>query len=149
MPSYKSKSQKRSKSQSQSKNGGRHRKRTLKNMRRRKSRKVMMGGGLISCEKLEKQLLDDGTMVEFLSRYNANNGKSFRTFDEFKTEYKTFEGFSINGIMNLVRFQDGEPTRLANSISALKDIASQNLGSLPTRAFRIVSDSRGNKEDRK
>ena len=44
MPSYSSKSQKRSKSQS--KNGGRRRKRTLKNVRRRKSRKVMMGGGL-------------------------------------------------------------------------------------------------------
>ena len=42
MPDYKSKSQKRSKSQS--KNGGRHRKRTLKNVRRRKSRKVMRGG---------------------------------------------------------------------------------------------------------
>lgn len=42
MPSYSSKSQKRS--QSQSKNGGRRRKRTLKNVRRRKSRKVMRGG---------------------------------------------------------------------------------------------------------
>ena len=42
MPSYSSKSQKRSKSQS--KNGGRRRKRTLKNVRRRKSRKVMRGG---------------------------------------------------------------------------------------------------------
>ncbi len=43
MPKYRqSKSQKRSKSQS--KNGGRRRKRTLKNVRRRKSRKVMRGG---------------------------------------------------------------------------------------------------------
>ena len=43
MPGFKrSKSQKRS--QSQSKNGGRRRKRTLKNVRRRKSRKVMRGG---------------------------------------------------------------------------------------------------------
>jgi len=42
MSSYSSKSQKRSKSQS--KNGGRRRKRTLKNVRRRKSRKVMRGG---------------------------------------------------------------------------------------------------------
>ena len=42
MPNYSSKSQKRS--QSKSKNGGRRRKRTLKNVRRRKSRKVMRGG---------------------------------------------------------------------------------------------------------
>ncbi len=42
MPNYSSKSQKRS--QSQSKNGGRRKKRTLKNVRRRKSRKVMRGG---------------------------------------------------------------------------------------------------------
>ena len=42
MPSCNSKSQKRP--QSQSKNGGRRKKRTLKNVRRRKSRKVMMGG---------------------------------------------------------------------------------------------------------
>jgi len=47
MPTYKnSKSQKRS--QSQSKNGGRRKKRTLKNVRRKKSRKVMRGGTLLS-----------------------------------------------------------------------------------------------------
>ncbi len=48
MPSYSSKSQKRS--QSQSKNGGRRRKRTLKNVRRRKSRKVMRGGGFANAK---------------------------------------------------------------------------------------------------
>jgi uncharacterized protein (UPF0216 family) len=42
MPSYNLKSQKRS--QSKSKNGGRRKKRTLKNVRRRKSRTVMRGG---------------------------------------------------------------------------------------------------------
>ena len=144
MPSYKSKSQKRSKSQS--KNGGRHRKRTLKNMRRRKSRKVKMGGGLISCEKLQSQLLADNTMDEFLSRYNANNGKSVRTFDEFKTEYKTSGDFSINEIINLVRYQVGETTGLANSILALNTIASQNTwGKSPTRSYN--SGSHGKKND--
>jgi hypothetical protein len=46
MSSYNSKSQKRS--QSKSKNGGRRKKRTLKNVRRRKSRKVMRGGTPLS-----------------------------------------------------------------------------------------------------
>ena len=58
MPSCKSKSQKRS--QSQSKNGGRRKKRTLKNVRRRKSRKVMRGGA---------------TKIEIMKAYDANPQK--------------------------------------------------------------------------
>lgn len=64
MPSCKSKSQKRS--QSQSKNGGRRKKRTLKNVRRRKSRKVMMGGTPLS------DALRDADANDILIQYNLS-----------------------------------------------------------------------------
>ncbi len=91
MSSYSSKSQKRS--QSQSKSGGRRRKRTLKNVRRRKSRKVMRGGAIINSsddlnQKLQSRpdiktklisafsLLDDATVNDIFNavarKYNGD-----------------------------------------------------------------------------
>ena len=62
MPNYSSKSQKRS--QSQSKNGGRRKKRTLKNVRRRKSRKVMRGGAMYTSGDELKKMFTNNQLLE-------------------------------------------------------------------------------------
>jgi hypothetical protein len=123
MPGYNSKSQKRSKTQS--KNGGRHRKRTLKNVRRRKSRKVMKvmkgGGDNFFYETLKNQLEADNTMTEFLERYNKHKGKHVTTFQEFKTDYyRTGTIITIHEIKNLLQLEQGETSELAKSISNLQ-----------------------------
>jgi len=87
MPNYSSKSQKRS--QSQSKNGGRRRKRTLKNVRRRKSRKVMMGGGVdVKLDMLGEKLDTFGGKNLFLEAMSISN----TNFDEWKTTYMNSNG---------------------------------------------------------
>ena len=70
MPEYRqSKSQNRS--QSKSKNGGRRRKRTLKNVRRRKSRKVMMGGATkIEIMKAYDDYPQKGDLIQQLNTMN-------------------------------------------------------------------------------
>jgi hypothetical protein len=81
----------------------------------------MRGGGLITYEKLESQLMQDTTMDEFLQRYNSKNGKSVTTFDEFKTNYyRTATVITIDEIKELLHLEQGETSELAKSISNLQ-----------------------------
>ena len=94
MQSYSSKSQKRS--QSKSKNGGRRRKRTLKNVRRRKSRKVMRGGAMNEYTKNfpagsllvadilnnDKSIVDRNTLDDYVYSPKFNTTQSY--IDLFK-----------------------------------------------------------------
>ena len=84
MPSYNSKSQKRS--QSQSKNGGRRRKRTLKNVRRRKSRKVMRGGTPLSDK------LNAPNAQTILINYGLN---PYSSVSQIKNKNKSYSGTPI------------------------------------------------------
>ena len=77
MSSYSSKSQKRS--QSKSKNGGRRKKRTLKNVRRRKSRKVMRGGA----DDLMSLLMSNDKAFDIVQKYTEI--KPGLTVDSLKT----------------------------------------------------------------
>ena len=84
MPSCKSKSQKRP--QSQSKNGGRRKKRTLKNVRRRKSRKVMRGGTTLS----DKLSADNAQTI--LINYDLN---PYSSVSQIKNKDKSYSGTPI------------------------------------------------------
>ena len=103
------------------KKGGRRRKRTLKNVSRRKSRKVMMGGGdNVTYETLKKQLENDMTTQQLLERYNATKNKNVTSFEEFKKDYDEFgTTIKISEIKNMVGFQEGEMSELAKSILTL------------------------------
>ena len=108
MPDYRqSKSQKRS--QSKSKNGGRRKKRTLKNVRRRKSRKVMMGGGLMDMDAFNKWL--GSLSPEVRSKlYTAFNVQEFDQLpsDLFKKIKADNNASSINTNLAATKTNDAE-----------------------------------------
>ena len=88
MQSYSSKSQKRS--QSKSKNGGRRKKRTLKNVRRRKSRKVMMGGATkIEIMKAYDAYTQKGDLIQQLNTMNkmVNDRETLEMAVEFDAPF--------------------------------------------------------------
>ena len=96
MPNCKSQSQKRS--QSQSKNGGRRRKRTLKNVRRRKSRKVMRGGDELIAGKIDSLSANSKSQVlELLgvkNPYAVTREQLKLLNDNVKNQLKTL-GFDV------------------------------------------------------
>ncbi len=94
MPNYSSKSQKSSKSQS--KNGGRRKKRTLKNVRRRKSRKVMRGGAIIqSSDELNQQLQSRPDIkTKLISAFSLLDDAT--ADDIFKAVSQHYRGTTIN-----------------------------------------------------
>jgi hypothetical protein len=94
MSSYSSKSQKRSKSQS--KNGGRRRKRTLKNVRRRKSRKVMRGGAAInSWQDLNTKLQSNNDVkTKLISAFGLLENATVE--DIFNAVARNYKGTNIN-----------------------------------------------------
>ena len=96
MSSYSSKSQKRS--QSKSKNGGRRKKRTLKNVRRRKSRKVMRGGDELIAGKIDSLSANSKSQVlELLgvkNPYAVTREQLKLLNDNVKNQLKTL-GFDV------------------------------------------------------
>ena len=121
MQSYSSKSQKRS--QSKSKNGGRRKKRTLKNVRRRKSRKVMRGGHMVTYEELEQTLDKMNAKNAFLRAMGRNDND----FDAFKTETMTktenANEVELNSILDVI---SNKPL-YANAVKAITQLNESKL----------------------
>ena len=119
MPSYKSKSQKRS-SQSRSKNGGRRRKNTMRKLRRgRKSRKVMRGGGnIVTYDRLQQKLDEKGATKSFLLAM----GKTDNDFDKFKNE--TMMNTQNADTIDLSRIKNAISTKpiYSNAVTVIDDL---------------------------